>query len=478
MKIHSRSDSSVLTMADLFCGAGGTSTGAISACERRGFRVDLTAVNHWKTATDSYLANYPSARVLCTGINDINPRELFRNRELDFLLGSPECTHHSNAAGGRPINEQSRATAHCIIRWAEAVQPRVIIVENIPEFRSWGPLDSHQRPIKSRKGEIFEAWVKMLEACGYRVEWKILRAADYGVPTTRRRMFVQAVLGRTPMVWPDPTHADPHAEDFIEGTLAAWRGMDTQIDWSIEGRDIFETDKPLCANTMRRIWAGMKEVGLKRIEGGGEGQPFIIEIDQTGSNGKCFRPVTQPLSSVVSKNRHILVKPFLIELRGTSKTQLEMTHDIEAPIGAITAGGRHHGLVRPFLIPQQSGGKPRPIDRPAPTISTAGAIAIVEPFLVQYNGTATTRNIRKPLGSITTKARYGLVRPTVYVEGEKFSLGANYRMLAVRELAGAQGFPEGYRLAGNQEDQIKQIGNAVPPGFAEALIGAHLDRRG
>ena len=181
-----------LQIADLFCGAGGTSQGALEAAEALGYAPKLTAVNHWPVAIETHTLNHPEARTLLTSVDEVNPRDLYKPGELDILWASPECTHHSVARGGRPINEQSRATAWCVTRWADALRPPVILIENVPEFLSWGGCCVDGRPLKQKKGETFMAWVACLESLGYRVDWRILCAADYGDPTTRRRLLYSA----------------------------------------------------------------------------------------------------------------------------------------------------------------------------------------------------------------------------------------------------------------------------------------------
>jgi DNA (cytosine-5)-methyltransferase 1 len=244
-----------LKIADLFSGAGGTSTGAVEAIRALGYEAQLTAINHWDVAIATHSKNHPNARHLCTSIDDINPRHLFKEGELEILWASPECTHHSTARGGKPINDQSRATAWCVIRWAEALRPNIILVENVPEFETWGPIGSNNRPLKSKKGEIFRSWVANLEAIGYRVNWQILQAADYGDPTTRRRLFVQAVRGRKKIVWPNPMYAPAEESDLL-GTRKAWRtARDHVIDWSLPGKSIFERKRPLSDAAPHLGWA-------------------------------------------------------------------------------------------------------------------------------------------------------------------------------------------------------------------------------
>lgn len=302
-----------MTIADLFCGAGGTSTGAIEAARACGLQPKLTAVNHWPVAVATHQANHPDARHVCASLDSINPRDLFREGELDLLWASPECTHHSQARGGRPINDQSRATAWCVTRWAEALRPRIISVENVPEFETWGPIGSNGRPLASRKGEVFLAWVRTLEALGYHVAWRRLCAADFGDPTTRERLIVQAVLGRRRIVWPDPTHAPAEETDML-GTRRAWRGADTHvIDWALPMRSIFGRKRPLAANTLRRIREGLAQYGGGKLRPANEPVPTVatsgaisLVLEYYGNGGA--RPVTQPLPTVTTRDRFALIQ--------------------------------------------------------------------------------------------------------------------------------------------------------------------------
>lgn len=488
-------------IADLFCGAGGTSAGAVEAVEAMGYKADLTAINHWPRAIETHTANHPGARHLCTGVDSVNPRDLFGENELDLLWASPECTHHSIARGGKPINDQSRATAWCVVRWAEAVRPPVILIENVPEFQTWGPIGSNGRPLASRKGETFEAWKNALRSLGYKVDHRMLCAADYGDPTTRTRLFVQAVRGRRKIVWPEATHSK-------EGDLLVtrrWTPAREIIDWSLPAGSIFERKKPLSPKTLARIAAGLRKFGLG---------PCIVAWDHTsGGAGAGISSLEEPLSTVVTKARHGVAEPFLVALRGTSPGQIgSSAKSLDDPAPALTAGGQHLGMVSPFLIKtangesrageasrarslddpapticgergdlaliepclmgQQSGAALRPISEPAPTVSTAGAIALVEPFLVSYYGTGGARSIHAPLDTVTTKDRLGLVRPVVEIEGNRYLLDIRFRMLQPHELAAAQGFPKGYTFTGTKTDQVKQIGNAVPRRLARAIVAA------
>jgi DNA (cytosine-5)-methyltransferase 1 len=482
-----------LRVADLFCGAGGTSTGAVEAIEGLGYAAHLTAINHWPVAIATHGENHPGARHYCTAIDNIDPRKLFLEGGLDLLWASPECTHHSNACGGRPKHDQSRATAFCVTRWAEALRPPVVLVENVPEFAGWGPLDRRGHPIKARKGEIFEAWCAMLRAVGYRVESRVFCAADYGDPTTRERLFVQAVRGRRKITWPNPTHSRSGG-----GGLEPWVSARAIIDWSLKGKSIFDRKRPLKPNTLRRIKAGLVKFGLG---------PFIVPgFGERAGQTPRTHGVEAPMPTVTAGGHLHLTQPFLVKLRGTNDGA-----SLGAPTPAVTASGTHLALCEPFLVtmehgggvrdigrpvptvttakggafgvcepallPQQSGGALRPVGEPAPTIAAAGAVALVEPFLVEYYGTGGARSIGEPVGTVCTHDRFGLVRPVVEIRGARYVLDIRFRMLQPAELAAAQGFRRDYRFTGTKTEQVKQIGNAVPRNLARALVLAALSQQ-
>lgn len=397
-----------ITVADLFCGAGGTSTGALQAIRRLGFKPHLTAVNHWPRAVATHSANHPDARHLCASIDSLNPRHLFDEGELDILWASPECTHHSRARGGKPMQDQSRATAWCVARWAEALRPPIVMVENVPEFQEWGALGADGKPLQSRKGETFKAWIDAMRSIGYTVEHRLLCAADYGDPTTRRRLFVQAVRGRRRIVWPEPTHSS-------EPNLFArpmWKSAaEAVIDWSIPTQVISDRKRPLAAKTMARIREGIARYG---------GRPVIIAMEHGGRT----LPADVPLPTVTC------------------------------------AKGGAMGVA--YLLPKHGGGSLRPAAMPCPTVATAGAIALI----VEYYGKGQARSVTEPLPTVTCHDRFALV------DADKDRIG--FRMLRPHELAAAQGFPKDYQFTGTKTEQVKQIGNAVPCGFARALITAQL----
>lgn len=528
----------VLRAADLFCGAGGSSTGLANLCRKRGIRLDLTAVNHWPIAVETHSANHPAARHLCETLDSVDPRKFARPGKLDLLMASPECTHHSRARGGVPVNDQSRATAWHVIRWAEALRPRWILVENVQEFRDWGPIGSQGKPLKSRKGETFTAWLRALEALGYTVGHRVLNAADYGAATSRQRLFVQAVRGREQIRWPEPTHTRNPRQDLF-GSLLPWRGAREVIDWSVKGQSIFTRKRPLRENTLRRIRAGLEKFG------GAAARPFLMMLSQTGSNGSRMREVTDPLPTITSADDIGIVEPFTVQFKGTSPSNVPYTaRRVDQPLGTITGGGGDFGVIEPMILSaggpevaarpvtrpvntllgrdqmavveplilgQQSGAAARPVSEPLPTVAGAGAISITQPFLVPTNygerpGQAPrTHGVNAPLPTVVGSVTHGLVQPYLvpyYGTGEADSLNDPartltgrdrlglvepvepipgvthdilFRMLLPSELAAAMSFPPDYVFKGNRGQVVKQIGNAVDCLQMEVLAGALVD---
>lgn len=474
--------------ADLFCGAGGMTTGLLRAAAKLGRRVDMLAINHWPVAIETHLTNHPEVRHLCESLDGVDPRKVMNGGRLNDLLASPECTHHSRARGGKPCSDQSRASAWHVVRWAEALGPDHIVIENVKEFREWAPLNRRGRPNKRMKGKIFESFLNALEANGYYVDHRVLNAADYGDATTRERLFIQAWRRRRP-TWPEPTHG------------GNWRPAREVIDWEVRGTSIFQRERPLSPNTMRRIFAGLRKFS---------GLPFTVGIDQTGANGNYVRSVEAPFGTFVTKNNvglcepfifpvthhggdrvksvneplptvtcaHrgelAMAEPFLIKFHGihdgrdVERAYAARCHSVKEPLKTIDTSNRI-GLVEPFLIGQQSCAAPRAVSKPMPTIAGAGAIALAEPYLIKYYGTGTGRPVTEPLDTITTKDRFGLCQPTVQVDGEEYLVDVLFRMLQPHELSAAMGFDRDYYFAGNKSEKVKQIGNAVSVAVAEAI---------
>jgi len=493
---------SKLKAADLFCGAGGTTAGLYRAAMSVGYdEVELLAINHWDVAIATHVSNHPSAKHLCENLDNVDPRKAVPSGRLDLMVASPECVHHSNARGGRPMNDQSRASAWHICRWAEALYIDSILVENVPEFHSWGPLGANGRPIKTLKGALFQNFLDALRALGYSVEHRLLNAADYGDATSRTRLFVMARRGRKRIEWPKPSHT-VDGESTLFGPTQKWRAAREVIDWKLQGQSIFSRRRPLAPKTLARIAAGMKKLNgidlepflvvlrgtsktssvnrpLPTITGGGRHfglcEPFILPQFSTLDG----RSVDRPLNTITTTSRGIgLVEPFIVPFFGEGKGQKPRFHSVKAPLPAVTSHGAG-GLVEPFLVTVNHGDgeeknasdrRVHDINDPHPTVTSRRGTALVEPMLMKYYGTGIAKGVDEPLDTVTTKQRFGLVEPVF----DGYRLDIRFRMLQNHELAAAQGFDPKYQFSGNKSEVTKQIGNAVPVNLAESLVAALL----
>lgn len=394
----------IFKVADLFCGAGGTSAGAVEAIEHLGFEVELTAVNHWPVAIATHEENHPGARHLCTGIDSVNPLDYFKRGELDLLWASPECTHHSVARGGKPINDQSRSTAWHVLNWAEKLEPSFIALENVPEWETWGPLDENNRPIASQKGKIFRAMLAGYRAIGYKLMHGLFCAADYGDPTTRTRLFVIMVKGKSKisgkklrLVLPSPTHSQN--PDLLASRR--WTPAREIIDWKIEGKSIFDRKRPLSPKTMARIEAGLRKFGLKGF--------IVPQFGERPGQDPRTHDLDQPAPAVTGHGAGALVQPFIVPQQSNPTPK-----SVDEPLPTVVAEGSGPKLVQPFLIPQHSSNGPRSVEIPAPTVTTTSrGVGLVEPYIVAWDhqsGTGTW-SADVPLSTVTTKARHGVAEP-------------------------------------------------------------------
>jgi DNA (cytosine-5)-methyltransferase 1 len=387
-----------LYAADLFCGAGGTSTGMAQACLELGVKVDLLAINHWQIAIDTHTASHPWARHMCASVDHINPRDAVPGGRLHILCASPECTNHSIARGGRPINDQSRATAWHVLKWCQELYIDNVLIENVREFREWGPIAANGKRMKSHKGETFRAFIAALESLGYRVEHRILNAADYGDPTTRERLFILARRGNKPIHWPEPTHSRNGGSELF-GSRKPYRTAREVIDWSLENQSIFTRKKPLATTTMARIIAGLQKFNPHL-------EPFIITLRRHSAP----RSMDDPLPVVSAQGTHHgLCEPFMVNMKGKSTAR-----DIDAPLATQTTQA-HQYLCEPFVLGQQSCSAPRGVDDPLPTVATAGAISVVEPFVLPLNRpNDQPRSVSDPLRTVTaTSSDMGFVEPVL-----------------------------------------------------------------
>ena len=325
-------------IVDNFAGGGGASTGIELATGRS---VDI-AINHDPAAIAMHRANHPATKHYCENVWDVDPVEACAGRPVGLAWFSPDCKRFSKAKGGKPVEKAIRGLAWVAIRWAKLVRPRVIILENVEEFTTWGPLIGN-RPDPTRKGQTFRRFVHALKRYGYRVEWNELRACDYGAPTIRKRFFLIARCDGLPIVWPEPTHGDPSTLFVASGILHPWRTAAEIIDWTIPCPSIYDRKKPLCENTMRRIARGLRKFVLEHP------QPYIVDDHiapfliqyHTEQSGKEVRgqAVDKPLMTADSSNRYGLVTALLIKYYGQGEGQ-----SLREPLHTITAKDRF-GLV-------------------------------------------------------------------------------------------------------------------------------------
>jgi DNA (cytosine-5)-methyltransferase 1 len=452
-------------VVDMFCGAGGESTGIMQAAAAREMNIHLTAINHWERAIETHATNHPSAEHLCESVERIDPTKAIPGGKVNLLWASPECTHHSVARGGRPRSDQSRASAWLILKWLSELYVERVIIENVPEFLSWGPLDDTGRPIQTLKGKTFRAFVTSLRSLGYIVDWKILIAADYGDPTTRRRLFIQAVKGRKRIVWPEITHMDRDGVNLM-GYLP-WRPARDIIDWSIPGTSIFDRKKPLADATIRRIAAGIEkywkdyakpflavlygsndvrslDIPLPSVTTSGAHHALVepVPLLMGHESGQMPKPVNDPVQTVLAQGRINLIQPFLTRFHGGVGSE-NRNHTLDKPIPTLDTSNRY-GLVEPLLVDFTHKNDPYPIDQPLRTITTKCHFGLLEPLCMEYYGNGQTKPVSVPLGTVTTKDRFALIEPSA-----AYGLDIRFRMLKNHELKRAQGFPDDYEIKGN-----------------------------
>lgn len=438
---------------DLFAGGGGASVGI----ERALGRPVSLAINHDPAAVQMHEANHPQTEHRCESIYDVDPRQAVRGMPVDLLHASPSCTHFSRARGGTPVSRQERGLGWMILRWAALVSPMVIICENVPEWVTWGPV-RRGRPQKSKSGRYFNQLCDQLRALGYVVEHRVLNAAEYGAPTTRKRLFLVARCDGQAITWPAPSHGPKTSQPY--------RTAAECIDWTDLGKSIFERKKPLAEATCRRIAAGIVRyvIDAKR--------PFLVSTahgDFPSRNGPRSHSIDAPLGVVAKTNNHALVTAFLAKHYTGVVGQT-----VEKPLGTVTAVD-HHSVVACHLAKFQQNGVGKDPREPMDTVM-AGAprFALVAAFLTTYySGGGSANGADQPVPAIVTKARHGLV--TVDIDGTTYALSdIRLRMLKPKELGRAQGFPGNYILTGTQAQQIGRIGNAVCPDVEEALVRANL----
>ncbi|WP_350494907.1 DNA cytosine methyltransferase [Neopusillimonas aromaticivorans] len=455
-------------------------------------------------------ANHPQTKHYCESVWDVNPLEVTQGRPVGLAWFSPDCKHFSKAKGGKPVEKKIRGLAWIVMRWAALVRPRVIMLENVEEFKTWGPLTEDGRPCPSRKGKTFRSFVHQLQEKGYAVETRELRACDYGAPTIRKRLFMIARCDGQPIVWPEPTHGAPDSEGVKAKRLKPWRTAADCIDWSLPCPSIFERAKPLADNTMKRIARGLKRYVLD------SGNPFIVKCNHTSNRTvyDCFRggAIDEPVKTITASHGMGLAVPYLVgaggpEYAGKPKsadtpfntlTTENHTHlvtaflakhfggnytgsgaDLAEPAHTVTAAD-HHALVTSHLAKLRNNQFGQDNREPVPTLTAGGGhVAEVRAFLVKYYSEGgQDQDCREPMHTIPTKDRLGLVT----VAGQEYQIAdIGMRMLEPHELYAAQGFPGSYIIAptinGKQlpkHAQVRMCGNSVCPPLAAALVGANV----
>ncbi|KZC99728.1 MULTISPECIES: DNA cytosine methyltransferase [unclassified Thalassospira] len=419
---------------DFFAGGGGASTGIEMALGRP---VNI-AVNHDDNAIKMHTANHPHTRHLCEDVFAVDPESVCKGRRVALAWFSPDCTHHSKAKGGKPRSKKIRGLAWVVIKWMARVRPRVVCLENVEEFRDWGPLTKDGQPCKARKGKIFDHWISQMERLGYKVEYWVLRGCDYGVPTIRKRLFLVARCDGLPIVKPTPTHGDPKSDAVKKRKLKPWPVAADIIDWSLPCPSIFmapdeakkrRLKRPLAENTMKRIARGLQKFVFDAAD------PFVVTVNH---GGDTFRGqgIDQPFNTVTAaRDGHGVVQPYLAELAhgeaspdGKVKRWGKGIHALDKPLGTVTASSSTKGLVQPFVQHVQHSSSPTgtmPVDEPLRTVTATpkgGGMALSCAYLSQHNNTsADSRSADAPLSTVTnTGSQQGLIAAHV----TKFRNGA------------------------------------------------------
>jgi DNA (cytosine-5)-methyltransferase 1 len=385
-------------VVDNFAGGGGASTGIAAALGRPA----NIAVNHSAAAIAMHKANHPETKHYQEDVWQVDPREACGSNLVAVAWFSPDCTHFSRAKGGQPRSKDVRCLADVVIRWAREVRPKVIFLENVEEFLTWGPLDDEGQPIKAQEGEDFRAWRAKLVALGYVVEHRIIVAADHGTPTTRKRLFLVARCDGRPIVWPTATHG--------RGRPRPWRTAAEVIDWELPCPSIFDRKRPLAEATLRRIAAGVRRYVIE------SGRPFVVPLTHHSKTPRV-RDIHEPFKTITAANRGelALVSPFIAPV--THTTSGDRVHRADEPLRTVTtAKGGEFVLVAPTMVQtgygEREGQAPRALDiqRPLGTVVSGGKHALVATFLAKHYGGVVGHGVERPIGTVTAQDHHSLVQ--------------------------------------------------------------------
>ena len=399
-------------IVDSFAGGGGTSTGIELATGRV---VDV-AINHDPDAILMHKTNHPYTEHYQASVWDVDPKEVCRGRKVGLFWASPDCKHFSKAKGGKPVDKKIRGLAWIVLRWAGTVRPRVIILENVEEFQTWGPVRKG-KPVKKLTGQTFRKWLDQLRNLGYAVEWRELVAADYGAPTTRKRFFLIARCDGRPIVWPSPTHAPADSPEVKAGLRQPWRSAAEIIDWSLPTPSIFDTkesirekynltaQRPLRPNTMARVARGVDKFVIKTAS------PFLVVVNHSGE----FRGQDpgEPLQTVTAKHGYGVASPVLAPWTVTNTTN-STGHPVSEPVDTTRTGGGGGQMFLSSSLVQyhtEQGERVRGqgLDAPLLTVDASNRYGLSAVCLEKYYGTATGQGAEEPLHTITAKDREGVV---------------------------------------------------------------------
>ena len=516
-------------IVDNFAGGGGASSGIELALGR----IVNAAINHDPAAILMHKTNHPYTEHYQASVWDINPREVCRGRPVALAWFSPDCKHFSKAKGAALVDKHIRGLAWITLRWAGTVRPRVIIMENVEEFQTWGPVRKG-KPVKKKAGQTFQKFIKQLRDLGYEVEWRELVAADYGAPTTRKRLVLIARCDGRPICWPNPTHAPRDSEAVKSGKLLPWRSAAEIIDWSLPCSSIFDSKaeikekyglsavRPLASNTMRRIIRGVDKFTIK------SGTPFLVPSGYGEREGQAPRvhDVNEPLSTVVGNGKHAVCAPSLIQYH-TEQTENVRASGLGGPINTVDASNRY-GLTCANLVEYYTGGRPLDARDPMHTVTSHDREAVVAAHVVKFKGDNLGSSPADPVQTVTAsvgkdrsrgggtfavcKVHLCKIRPedngNLHHWPEIRTLLNRYcgyhltedeillleigmqlyyiadiglRMLSPRELYNAMGFPPDYIIDRDylgrpypKNEQVARCGNAVCPPMAAAVVRANF----
>lgn len=510
-------------IVDNFAGGGGASAGIELATGRP---VNI-AINHDAAAILLHKTNHPHTEHIQASVWDVDPEELCAGRPVGLAWFSPDCKHFSKAKGAALVDRNIRGLAWIVLRWAGTVRPRVIILENVEEFQTWGPVRKG-KPVKSKSGQTFRKWLSQLEALGYEVEYRELVAADYGAPTTRKRFVLIARCDGQPIRWPERTHAPRDSEEVKSGKCKPWRSAAEIIDWTVPMYSIFASKqeikekygvnavRPLADNTLRRIIRGVDKFTIK------SGKPFIVECNPTmepftfsNTGGSVGSPADAPVHTIRTAGGQVLAAANLIQYH-TEQSEDVRANGLDASLPTVDASNRY-GLTAAHLVEFYGNGQAIDPVEPLHTVTSHDREALIATHIVKFKGPDIGQSPDAPLQTVTAINPFALasVKTVKYAPGTDLGYwpqirallnkycgykladdeilllwirGAwrcicdiSMRMLTPRELYNAMGFPPDYIIERDftgrpypKSQQVARCGNAVCPPMASAVVRANF----